>query len=650
MPKQTQTTTTQTTARTNTPARPAPTRTSAEALVQRAMADPATLTAQDVVQLQRHLGNNATNSLLTRAPSSTSAPANQRALAEPASAAPAAPWQKSYYLGRSLTKLGGPGVQRAPWVRATPTALRPENQSSPTESVESPGVDLASSSESQASPRAWVSATPTALRPQGDVSSGENVTPTTSESSPERPTTVTDQVPESGSDEQTTTEDQSGPSRPLTSAPTTPPTTTAPLGAPPRPSAAAPVVPVYPGLLTEAQWRASLSVMAKLGRDDIGTQLKILDAAHRGTVWNRFDITKLPPGHTVAAEQSLAAATESTAAVETAQTAQAAAKAATEEAAKLTTARAASEAISKAKGALDTTRTKSKAAIEEAELLLGEAKAEFKRSIITLLGRLQMLSDSLREKQAQSPSVPITNMLPVVNQYRNQLMALTDTYKAFEQARDAAKARADAAEQAISELEASATDEYGLPLNPGVTDWEADTDEDGNPMPKPVKAYLGGKFYGDLKKLKFPLNREVQAWFTAEDATVSAKTDQPDQPNLARLQDAGQEAAEDFIDLSKELVDLGNDVLPREEGMDKVNDLWKKAHAAFGDETKGGVFGSHKQWTRQQITLAGGQNQFDAWKLKFKNVVEKHSKAGAVLKSDMTTIKGLQSEVTQASH
>ncbi len=643
MPKQTQTTTTQTTARTNAPARPTPIRNSgAEALVQRALADPATLTAQDVVKLQRQLGNSATNDLLSRGPSNSAAPALQRAVAAPASAGE--PWHKSYFMGLSLTKRSAATVQRAvsqkeQWVSASPTTTRPSGNSGPM-------LGVRPTPESSSAPSV--------------ESSDENVTPTTPESpSEESPTPVTDQVSDSDSEqvaptdsEQVTPTDSnvSGPSRPVTDAPTTVPTTTAPQNAPPRPSTAAPAVPSYPDLLTEADWRSRLSTLAKLGNDDIGTQLKLLNAAHRGTVWQRFDIAKLPPAHTVVAEQSITASGESTAAVETAQTAQAAAKAATEEAAKLTTARAAALAVSKAKEALDTTRTKSKEAAEEATLLLGFAKAEFKRSIVTLLGRLEMLSSALRAKQAQSLSIPITNMLSIANQYRNKLMALTENYVAFEQARDAAKARADEAEMALSELEASLTDEYGLPLNPGVTDFDADTDEDGNPLPKPVKAYLGGKFYGELKKLKFPLNRDVQAWFSAEDATVSAKNEQSNQPNLVRLQDAGQDAAEKFVDLSADLVRLGNDVLSREEGMDKVNDLWKKAQVAFGDETKGGVFGSHKQWTRQQITLAGGQSQFDAWALKFKNVVAKHTKAGAVLKIDMATIKAVQAEVTQASH
>ena len=82
MPKQTSTPTPPTTARTPAPVRPAPVRANqagADALIQRAMADPASLTAQDVVQLQRHFGNQAVQGLLTRPAAASAAPVVQRA-------------------------------------------------------------------------------------------------------------------------------------------------------------------------------------------------------------------------------------------------------------------------------------------------------------------------------------------------------------------------------------------------------------------------------------------------------------------------------------------------------------------------------------------------------------------------------------------
>ena len=88
MPKQTSTPTTQTTARTPAPVRPAPVRANQagpDALIQRAMADPASLTAQDVVQLQRHFGNQAVQWLLSR-PAALAAPVVQRAPAASAAA------------------------------------------------------------------------------------------------------------------------------------------------------------------------------------------------------------------------------------------------------------------------------------------------------------------------------------------------------------------------------------------------------------------------------------------------------------------------------------------------------------------------------------------------------------------------------------
>src|SRR5690349_4803212 len=71
MPKQPQAPVQQRTAPTKAPARPAPKRAhqaGSELLVQRALADPASLSAPEVVQLQRQLGNQTVNDLLTRSP------------------------------------------------------------------------------------------------------------------------------------------------------------------------------------------------------------------------------------------------------------------------------------------------------------------------------------------------------------------------------------------------------------------------------------------------------------------------------------------------------------------------------------------------------------------------------------------------------
>jgi hypothetical protein len=106
MPKQTNTPTKQTAPRTAAPVRPAPARAApaaAEVLVQRAMADPASLSAQDVAQLQRQLGNQAVQGLLNKPASSAAAPIVQRA---PAPAPAARPGPSARDRGRAARSPG----------------------------------------------------------------------------------------------------------------------------------------------------------------------------------------------------------------------------------------------------------------------------------------------------------------------------------------------------------------------------------------------------------------------------------------------------------------------------------------------------------------------------------------------------------------
>src|SRR5690242_7903823 len=116
MPKETQGPTTKPkTTRTSAPVKAAPTRVTggADALIQRAKADPASLSAQEVVQLQRQLGNSAVKGLLNR--SSISAPASTAVQRAPAMTAEAEEEQLATETGEPAldsAALGAPDTAR----------------------------------------------------------------------------------------------------------------------------------------------------------------------------------------------------------------------------------------------------------------------------------------------------------------------------------------------------------------------------------------------------------------------------------------------------------------------------------------------------------------------------------------------------------
>ena len=141
------------------------------------------------------------------------------------------------------------------------------------------------------------------------------------------------------------------------------------------------VIPPYPAILTEADWKKRQGTKAKLtGSDALLKQLGLVAVCHKGVLWQRFDLTKALPQEQPTPRQAQAA--------------------------------------------------------------LDGAQAEYERSIKVLLGQLTMLQDLLKKLQAKAKSDHLTQMAAAAAQLATQAAAMEAVLPAFEAARDKAKSAA----------------------------------------------------------------------------------------------------------------------------------------------------------------------------------------------------------------
>ena len=141
------------------------------------------------------------------------------------------------------------------------------------------------------------------------------------------------------------------------------------------------VIPPYPAILTEADWKKRQGTKAKLtGSDALVKQLGLVAVCHKGVLWQRFDLTKALPQEQPTPRQAQAA--------------------------------------------------------------LDGAQAEYERSIKVLLCQLTMLQDLLKKLQAKAKSDHLTQMAAAAAQLATQAAAVEAVLPAFEAARDKAKSAA----------------------------------------------------------------------------------------------------------------------------------------------------------------------------------------------------------------
>jgi len=135
--------------------------------------------------------------------------------------------------------------------------------------------------------------------------------------------------------------------------------------------------PQYPAILTEADWKKNKSLKTTVGHDTIGKQLGLVAVAHKGTLWQLFDLQKMPP------------------------------------------------------------TGKDKAG--DIQAALGRAQAEYDKNVKLLLGRLKVLEDEVKKQQGKAKSDYLTRLAAAITQYSAQVQLVQAEFKSFEAARDAAQ-------------------------------------------------------------------------------------------------------------------------------------------------------------------------------------------------------------------
>ncbi len=134
--------------------------------------------------------------------------------------------------------------------------------------------------------------------------------------------------------------------------------------------------PQYPAILTEADWKKN-KPKTIVGADLIGKQLGLVAAVHKGTLWQLFDLRKMPPtGDDKAADIQAA---------------------------------------------------------------LDRATAEYDKNVKLLLGRLKVLEDEVKKQQGKAKTDYLTRLAAAITQYAAQAQLVQAEFKVFEAARDAAQ-------------------------------------------------------------------------------------------------------------------------------------------------------------------------------------------------------------------
>ncbi|MCC7357964.1 MAG: hypothetical protein IT317_00705 [Anaerolineales bacterium] len=620
MPKQTQTTAAPTNTRPPAGARPAPGRAApaAEPLVQRALADPAALSAQEVAQLQRQFGNQAVTGLLKRGAGQRAA-LPQEAETLQRRALP----RKPNRLSVSVTKTAA--IQRAGEGRRRSNSAPPSFSPQP-----GPGLGPTPPSGSLGpQPEDQVPSSPTTLDVQDNGPVGDD-----SLDSDDTLLSVGDQVDDDNDgpeddDTDTTTTTTTSPTGggQVSESGQTPPTVSPTPSLTPGPEV---VIPPYPSALSENEWRRNRGLKAKLGRDDVGIQLGLVSSAHRGVLWMRFDVNRTPPQ----ASDTFRAARDASAKGKTATD-------------KATDAAGLSDAKEAAREALDT----AKAAGKETEASLNLARNEFRRNVVVLLGQAGMLRNLLTAQAAKSPAPHLTAMLAALTPYINQLQSLEKAFVWYEQALSAARGLETTAQEWLAALakQEAAEDETGLTgeldgLETGED--EEETEKQGRQR-RLMREIVGPKFYSELDLVRFYKEPDTMQWLQSADVTISAKDNTTRNTTLTNLQTKGKLNLLTYKDKTQALKAMRDQTQTPALAAKQIVTVWASAFNAYNERT--GFVGIHRQWKRQQLSLAGSQSKYAAWEEKFTKAAALTDRLGEVLLEDQDHITSLAGEVAGLS-
>ncbi len=382
-------------------------------------------------------------------------------------------------------------------------------------------------------------------------------------------------------------------------------------------------IPAYPTLFNEREWDRNKGMAAKLGRDTIGIQLGIVSSAHRGVLWDRFNLGRFPPNATPVALAAEAAADAARSAL---------------------AGEGNPRGVAQARTALTQALETAKTAVEDADGVLALVKTEFRRNVVVLVGQTQMLHQALVAQAAKSNSDYLNRMAVAAAAYAGQVGAVQAAIGAYEQALDYARNLEAEATRALEEL-ADGDDDDG-DLFGGLSSVDVtDTGDPNAPDRKPISQMLSGKFFVELDRVRFYKEPDAQQWLNSPDLTVSAKDNKTRNGLLASLQTKGKFNLLAFKDSTVALKNLRTQSMSPALATQKINLLVGRATAAYGE--RAGFVGVHRQWQRQQLSLAGGQSKYDEWADKFPKAAKLHERLGEVLLSDQDAVEGISEQAAQ---